>query len=494
MRTLKRLAAVAAAGVVMALSPVTAYAGITYSMSASPSRNKTITWRMDSGGSAEFRYKAGADDESGFDSAYSLGSASNASVEVSNNGEYTMYARTEDGDIMYEVIPVTNIDDASPVITLLDIIKNADGTYDVTYSATDAFDVADTRMIGGSVGTDYFDAASSIGGGVLKNLTPGEYTIFAKDTAGNIASYPFSLDATEWSTEYAESTSSEWSTEWSTEYYGAGIELHYKNVETGTAQLSKQDATTGSELPGAKMTLKDTEIGEVIEEWTSGTSPHIIKGLTPGRTYTLIEVAAPDGYSKAESIEFTVKSDGTVTKVTMFDAPKPRHSGGGSGSGGSSGGGPGYVGETVELCKKDVATGNELPGAHMELWNKDKQTIIDSWTSGTTPHYVSGLSKGVTYTLVEITAPDGYSKAESIDFTIRDTSTVTRVTMFDAPINTPAPAPAPVPTSSGTLPKKTKILPQTGGYWNLTSLFLLVGVICLGVGIYSALWYKKKSQ
>ena len=487
MKRLKYLAALCAAGTMMAFSALSAYAGVTYSMSASPSSKKTISWRLEGGEGAEFRYKQGADDESGFDSAYSLGSASNASVEVANNGEYTMYARTSDGDIMYAVIPVTSIDDSAPVITLLDIIKNADGTYDVTYSATDAFDVADTRMIGGSVGADYFDAASSIGGGILKSLTPGSYTIFAKDTAGNISTYPFSLDASEWSTEYVETSSTEWSTEWSTEYYGAGIELHVKNVETGTAQLSKQDATTGSELPGAKMTLKDTEIGEVIEEWTSGTSPHIIKGLTPGRTYTLIEVTAPDGYSKAESIDFTLHTDGTVTKVTMYDAPKPKHSGGGGSSGG--GGGPGYSGETVELCKKDVATGNELPGAHMELWNKDKQTIIDSWTSGTTPHYVSGLSKGVTYTLVEITAPDGYSKAESIDFTIRDTSTVTRVTMFDAPINAPAPAPA--PTSAGALPKKTRILPQTGGYYNFTSLTLMIGIILLGVGIYASLWLRR---
>ena len=487
MGKLRYLAALAAAGVITAASAVSTFAGVTYSMSASPSRTKTISWRMDGGGEAEYRYKEGADDESGFDSAYSLGTASNASVEVTDNGEYTMYARAADGDIMYSVVPVTSVDDAAPVIKLLDIVKNTDGTYNVTYSATDAFDVADTRMIGGSVGADYFDAAPPIGGGVLKNLAPGEYTIFAKDTAGNISIHPFSLDATEWSTEWSESTSTEWSTEWSTEYYGADIKLHFKSVETGTAQLSKQDATTGSELPGAKMTLKDTEIGDVIDEWTSGTSPHIVKGLTPGRTYTLVEVTAPDGYEKAESIEFVLKNDGTVTKVTMYDAPK-HHSGGGSDEGPGS---PAPSGETVELCKKDVTTGDELPGAHMELWNKDSQTIVDSWTSGTTPHYVRGLSKGVTYTLVEITAPDGYEKAESIDFTIRDSGSVTRVIMYDAPVNAPA---APVPTTAASVAgaaREEPVLPQTGGYMNFTSLLLIIGSVCLCVGIYASVWCLK---
>ena len=486
MGKLKHLAALAAAGVIAAASAVTAFAGVTYSMSASPSKTKTISWRMDGGGEAEYRYKEGADDEGGFYSAYSLGTASNASVEVDGNGEYTMYARTADGDIMYSVIPVTSIDDAAPVIKLLDIEKNPDGTYNVTYSATDAFDVADTRMIGGSVGTDYFDAAAPIGGGVLKNLSPGEYTIFAKDTAGNISIHPFSLDGSEWSTEWSESTSTEWATEWSTEYYGANIQLHFKSVETGAAQLSKQYATTGSELPGAKMTLKDTEIGEVIDEWTSGTSPHIVKGLTPGRTYTLIEVTAPDGYEKAESVEFVLKDDGTVTKVTMYDAPVQRPSGGGPSGG--PGGGPDHSGETVELCKKDVTTGDELPGAHMELWDKDRGTVIESWTSGTTPHYVRGLSKGVTYTLVEITAPDGYEKAESIDFTIRDSGSVTRVIMYDAPVNAPT---APVPTTAASVAgaaREEPVLPQTGGYMNFTSLLLIIGAVCLCVGIYASAW------
>ena len=62
----------------------------------------------------------------------------------------------------------------------------------------------------------------------------------------------------------------------------------------------------------------------------------------------------------------------------------------------------------VQLSKLDIATGEELPGASLELKTIDG-TIIDSWISGKTPHFVEGtLTAGETYILTEISAPDGY--------------------------------------------------------------------------------------
>lgn len=80
--------------------------------------------------------------------------------------------------------------------------------------------------------------------------------------------------------------------------------------------ISKQDFTTGEELEGAHLVVKDSN-GDIVDEWDSTTSMHTITGLEPGN-YTLEETIAPDGYVLSdETITFTVKEDGTTTKVTM---------------------------------------------------------------------------------------------------------------------------------------------------------------------------------
>ena len=92
-------------------------------------------------------------------------------------------------------------------------------------------------------------------------------------------------------------------------------------VETHVS-VSKQDITNGKEIPGAKLVVKDSE-GNVIDTWTSTTTPHLINGLVPGE-YTLNEVIAPNGYILSdETITFTVKADGSITKVVMYNSPKP---------------------------------------------------------------------------------------------------------------------------------------------------------------------------
>lgn len=87
-------------------------------------------------------------------------------------------------------------------------------------------------------------------------------------------------------------------------------------------EISKQDITTKKELEGAKLQVNDKD-GKVIDEWTSGKQPHMIKNLTAGETYTLTEVIAPKNYKVAESIQFTVKDTGVAQKVVMYDELLP---------------------------------------------------------------------------------------------------------------------------------------------------------------------------
>ena len=128
----------------------------------------------------------------------------------------------------------------------------------------------------------------------------------------------------------------------------------------------------------------------------------------------MTEVTAPEGYVKAESITFTVKVDGTVlvggeevtdSTVTMVDE---------------------YSGHTVKISKTDVG-GKEIAGAVLVITGREEGSTEDIkeirfTTDGKKPHEVT-LKPG-TYTLTEITAPDGYEKAESITFTVGVDGTV----------------------------------------------------------------------
>ena len=93
--------------------------------------------------------------------------------------------------------------------------------------------------------------------------------------------------------------------------------------DTTKVRISKQDVTTGKELPGATLQIID-ENGNVVEEWVSTDEAHIIEGkLIAGKEYTLRETIAPDGYEIANEIKFTVNVDGSVNEVVMYDELTP---------------------------------------------------------------------------------------------------------------------------------------------------------------------------
>ena len=157
--------------------------------------------------------------------------------------------------------------------------------------------------------------------------------------------------------------------------------------------ISKQDAATNKELPGAS--LKLTKDGKTVDEWVSTNTPHKINNPEDG-TYELTEITAPDGYEVAEKIIFTVKN-GTVEsgKITMYDQP---------------------LSKGIKISKQDVTTGKELPGATLTI-TKDGE-VVETWQSSDTPREFT-LPDGE-YTLTEVTAPDGYEVAEKITFAIKD--------------------------------------------------------------------------
>ena len=192
--------------------------------------------------------------------------------------------------------------------------------------------------------------------------------------------------------------------------------------------ISKVDITTADqELPGATLQVLDQYGNEVITtiygerlEWVSGETPKNIKGLPAGE-YTLREITAPAGYTVAEDVKFTITDELKAAETVTMENKAIE----------------------VTVSKTDITTGEELPGATLQIMDKDGQEIITtiygeelSWISGEEPKVITGLPAG-DYILREITAPAGYAVAEDVAFTITDDLTVeNRVEMQDAPTQT----------------------------------------------------------
>lgn len=183
------------------------------------------------------------------------------------------------------------------------------------------------------------------------------------------------------------------------------FEFTYEDEPT-TFEITKSDITTGEELPGAKLKVSDSE-GNVVDEWTSGSTPHIIKELEVGKKYTLTETIPADGYATAESITFVVENTADIQKVEMQDDTTK-----------------------ILISKIDMTDGSsEVKGAKLYILNEN-QEVMESWTSGDQPHYVEKLPIG-TYTLLEETAPKGYIVANKVTFEVKDTGDVQGAKMED---------------------------------------------------------------
>lgn len=148
--------------------------------------------------------------------------------------------------------------------------------------------------------------------------------------------------------------------------------------------VTKTDITGTQEVPGATLTVKD-EDGNTVDTWVSGDKEHHVSGLEEGKTYTLIEETAPEGYVRADEITFTVTKEKVDQEVNMFDAQ-------------------------VKVTKTDALTGDAVKGAEFTVFDKDGN-IVDKWTTDGTAHAVSGLDAGCEYILKETKTPEGYMTA-----------------------------------------------------------------------------------
>lgn len=183
--------------------------------------------------------------------------------------------------------------------------------------------------------------------------------------------------------------------------YNVNVRQKYEDVD-----ISKLDATTNAELPGARLELIHKNTNKVVDSWTSTTEPHTVKKLLVDEVYILRETFAVNGYDYAEDIEFTVDANGVVNKqhIEMKDNK---------------------ITGSLELTKLDADNGKEQAEGLGSLDNAEYD-VIDDQTGQSVGHLIydydtktsnkiDGLDVTHTYTVKEIKAPLGYHLGVYVD-------------------------------------------------------------------------------
>ena len=181
-------------------------------------------------------------------------------------------------------------------------------------------------------------------------------------------------------------------------------ELETVTMKDKQVSFTKTDVTGEKEVEGAKITVKEKETGNVVDEWTSTKDSHFINGLEEGKTYILSETVTPEDYVKATDIEFTVSKEKVNEKVNMKD-------------------------KQVFVSKTTVG-GEEVTGAHMQIIDENGN-VVDEWYSEGKSHIANGLEEGKTYTLHEDLSPLGFNLANDFTFEVTKEKENQTVEMMD---------------------------------------------------------------
>ncbi len=297
-------------------------------------------------------------------------------------------------------------------------------------------------------GENYSETFRTNGAGkiYIENLAPGEYTITEQESK---VTARYEIPASQTVTVTADDATT-------VEFYNALLRGKITGHKTGAEQAPLEDVTFG---------LFDAETTEFTEETaievTSTNEAGEFVFEAPYGSFQVMELATLPGYL---TMEEPVAVEVNAAEVELEPIANNQ--------------------TVVHISKVDAETGEELPGATLELYGPDG-TLIETWESADIPHVITGLPVGEGYVLKETAAPEGYQLAEDIPFAVEETSEIQFVGMVDEPSpEEPEKPEEPSTPDEPTEPDEpTPNVPQTGGsrmaLWVGALLILALG----GLGI-----------
>ena len=248
----------------------------------------------------------------------------------------------------------------------------------------------------------------------LTDLPLGKYYVKEKETAN---CYVLDGTAREIDLTYRDQDTAEvtYSSDWQNNRQKAEVKVLKKEKDSDRvlegavfALCNKEDIVNAN---GDVILKADT----VIEEQATDKEGKLTftADLPIGYTYYVKETSPAPGFATTDQVqEFTFEYDGADKETlsyefTFEDEPT-----------------------VVEITKTSLTDGKELEGAKLEVTDEDGK-VVDSWTSGKEAHIIKELVAGKKYTLTETKPADGYVTAESITFTVEDSSKAQKIEMKD---------------------------------------------------------------
>ena len=297
-------------------------------------------------------------------------------------------------------------------------------------------------------GEGYSETFTTDGAGkiYIEDLAPGEYTITEQESELTTR-YEIPAGQT------VEVTADQATT---VEFYNQLLRGKITGHKTGAEQAPLEGVTFG---------LFDAEATEFTEETAIATTETDANGEfsfeAPYGSFQVMELATLPGYL---TMEEPVAVEVNAAEVELEPIANSQ--------------------TVVHISKVDAETGEELPGATLELYAPDG-SLIETWESTDIPHVITGLPVGEGYVLKETAAPEGYQLAEDIPFAVEETSEIQFVGMVDepSPEEPKEPDEPETPDQPDTPDEPTPNVPQTGGsraaLWVGALLILALG----GLGI-----------
>jgi len=296
-------------------------------------------------------------------------------------------------------------------------------------------------------GEGYSETFITDGAGTIyiEDLAPGEYAVTEQESE---VTARYEIPAGQTVTVTADEATT-------VEFYNRLLRGKITGHKTGAEQAPLEGVTFG---------LFDAEVTEFTEETaievTSSNEAGEFTFEAPYGNYQVAELETVPGYvTKKESIAVELDK----TDVDLEDIANSQ--------------------TVVHFSKVDAETGEELPGAVLELYTPDG-SLLDTWETTEIPHVIPGLPVGEGYILREVTAPEGFEVAEDVTFNVEDTTEIQTITMEDE--KTPDQPEEPEEPETPDKPDEpTPSVPQTGGsravIWVTGLLILALLGLCITV-------------